>query len=95
MNKYEVLYIIAGEVSEEERENVFKSAEAIVTENGGNVESVDKWGMKKFAYAIDYKNEGFYVLMNFEANPEVPAEMERRMRISDKIVRCMIVKKNA
>lgn len=95
MNKYEVLYIIAGEVAEEERETVFKNVEAIVTENGGNVENVEKWGTKKFAYPIDYKNEGFYVLMNFEANPEVPAEMERRMRISDKIVRCMIIKKNA
>lgn len=93
MNNYEMLYIIASSVDENAREDVIKKYESVITENGGNVDNIDKWGMKKFAYPINYKNDGFYVLMTFSSNSELPKEIERQMRISDDIVRFMVIRK--
>ena len=60
---------------------------------GGTVENVDKWGVKKLAYEIDFKSEGYYVLMNFTAPSEFPQELERQMRITDEVIRFIVVKK--
>jgi len=73
MNKYEALYIIDKDVSEESRQAVIDKLSDVVTSKGGEVENVDKWGIRKYAYPINFKSEGFYVLMNFTAAPEVPA----------------------
>lgn len=91
MKNYELLYIIKSEVGEENVDSIVAKVEKIVTDNGGAVESVEKWGLKKFAYPIDYKTEGYYVLMNFSSEPTLPAEIDRNLRISDEIVRGMIV----
>lgn len=93
MNKYEALYIIDKDVSEESRQAVIDRLSGVVTSSGGEVENVDKWGMRKYAYPINFKNEGFYVLMNFTAAPEVPAEIERLVRIMDETVRIMIIRR--
>ena len=93
MNNYEVLYIIKTEVADEAKEALIERFQSLVTENGGTVEKVDKWGMKKFAYPIDYKTEGYYVLMNFSAPATLPKEMERLMGITDDVVRCMVIRK--
>jgi small subunit ribosomal protein S6 len=93
MKNYELLYIIKGEVGEENVDAIIAKVEKIVTDNGGSVEKSEKWGLKKFAYPIDYKTEGFYVLMNFASEPAFPAELDRNLRISDEIVRGMIVSK--
>ncbi len=90
MKKYEVLYIISTKVPEADREGIFKKYEDIIVSHGGSVESIDKWGMKKFMYPINFQNEGFYVLMTFESGNEGLAEMERKMRLSDRIVRYMV-----
>ena len=73
MNKYEVLYILEAAISEEEKEAMVAKFSDMVTSAGGEVENVDKWGMKKFAYPINFKNEGYYVLMNFTADSEFAA----------------------
>ena len=65
----------------------------MIAELGGTVTTVDKWGMRKFAYPINYKTEGYYVLMIFEAEPTVPAELERQMRNDENVVRFMVTKK--
>ena len=93
MKNYELLYIIKGEVGEENVDSIIAKVEKIVTDNGGSVEKSEKWGLKKFAYPIDYKTEGFYVLMNFASEPTFPTELDRNLRISDEIVRGMIVSK--
>lgn len=93
MNKYEMLYIIENEASEEKKQAVIDKLSDIVTTSGGTVESIDKWGTRKYAYPIDYKTEGYYVLMNFEADATIPAELDRQIRINDDTVRCMILKK--
>lgn len=93
MNKYEILYIINNSLDDEAKQVVVDKIESIVTSNGGTVENIDKWGARKFAYPIDYKTEGYYVLMNFEAESTVPALLERQIRIMDETFRCMILKK--
>ncbi len=93
MTKYEILYIINQDTTEEAKQIVVDKLESIVTNNGGTVESTDKWGTKKFAYPINYKTEGYYVLMNFEANEEVPALLDRQIVITEDVNRCMIIKK--
>lgn len=93
MNNYEVLYIIDNALDEAAREAAIAKYESLITGSGGSVEKTDKWGMKKFAYPINYKTEGFYVLMTFTAPSELPRELERQMRISDEIVRFMVIRK--
>lgn len=93
MNNYEILYIIKNSIDDEAKEAVIKRYEETVLSNGGSVEKIDKWGMKKFAYTINYMNDGYYVLMNFSSSPELPKEIERQMRISDDIVRYMVIRK--
>ena len=93
MNKYELLYIISSSATEEQREGVIEKVKTLIEKNGGEIAGTDKWGMKKFAYPIDFKNEGFYVLVNFNANPEAVAVINNTMNITENIVRHMIIKK--
>ncbi len=93
MNKYELLYIISADATEEQREALIEKFKSFVESRGGNVEALDKWGMRKFAYPISFKNEGFYVLMNFSSKPELVNEMNALMNITDHIVRQMFVAK--
>lgn len=93
MNSYELLYIINNELSDEAKEAIVEKINAIVVENGGTVDGVDKWGTRKLAYPINYKTEGYYVLVNFTAEATLPAELERVMRITDSVVRFLVVKK--
>ena len=93
MNNYELLYIIDNDLADEAKEALIAKLNGVVTENGGSVESVEKWGTKKLAYPINYKTEGYYVLVNFAAAATLPSELERIMRISDSVVRFMVVKK--
>ena len=93
MNKYEVLYIIDASADDATKEAQIAKYSDLVTAAGGTVEAVDKWGIKKFAYPMEFKNEGFYVLMTFSAPAELPAEMERQMRISDSIIRYLVIRK--
>ena len=94
MTKYEILYIINNNASDEDKQAVIDKLESIVTSNGGTVENIDKWGTKKFAYTLqDYSTEGYYVLMNFEADEKVPALLDRQVHIMDNAKRCMIIKK--
>ena len=93
MNKYEVLYIIDAALDDAAKDALVERFSKLVTDNAGEVESVDKWGVRKFAYEMNFKNEGYYVLMNFSANPDLPAEMERQLRISDDVIRYLVVRK--
>lgn len=92
MNKYEIMFIIDNSVSDEAKDAVVAKVTQIVENGGGKVEKVDKQGAKKLAYPIKDKTDGFYVLMNFECQPELIAELERQIRISDQVLRHMVVK---
>lgn len=91
--KYELMYIVSSAASEEQREALINKFSAMVEEKGGKIVSLEKMGMKKFAYPINFKNEGFYVLMTFEADAVVVDEMNKLMNITENIVRQMFIKK--
>ena len=91
MNKYEILYIIDATVTDEEKEKVIATVSDLVKANGGSASEPEKWGVRKYAYPINYKNEGFYVLMNFEADDKAPAAITAKLNINKNIVRHMIV----
>ena len=93
MNKYELLFIIDNSAADEAKEAIIAKMSQLVTDNGGSAEKVDKWGAKKLAYPINFKEDGYYVLMNFECEPALIAEMERQLRINDQVMRHMVVKK--
>ena len=93
MNSYELLYILNNELSDEAKGAVVEKLNAVVTDNGGTIDGIDKWGTRKLAYPIDYKTEGYYVFVNFTAPATLPDELERVMRITDAVIRFLIVKK--
>ncbi len=86
--KYEVLYIVDPAQGEEGIAALVEKFKAMV-EAEGTLSNVDEWGKRRLAYPINDLNEGYYVLMNFESKPEFPAELERVMKITDGILRCM------
>lgn len=92
MRKYEMLYILSATMSDEEKDAVIAKFENVVTASGGNVEKVDKWGLKKLVYPINYKTEGYYVLMTFESTTTVVAELKRIAGITDGVMRRLITK---
>ncbi len=93
MNKYELLAIIPAALSDEAKEATINKYVAMIESNGGKMTVVNKWGVKKFAYPIDYKSEGYYVLLEFEAPAKLPNQVESLMRIDESIVRSLCLKK--
>ena len=93
MTKYEMLYILDASLSDEAKENIVKKFEDLVTKNGGTVESPDRWGVRKLQYPINYKSEGYYVLMTFEAEKTLVVEIKRIAGITDGIIRRLITKR--
>lgn len=91
MKKYEAFYIVPPTLTDDEVQKVADNFKAVVEKNGGVVESAAKWDKRKLAYELKGLREGNYVLMNFEAPAQVPAELNRLMRISDDIVRHTIL----
>ena len=94
MAKYEMLYLINNELTEEARDAKVAKYEDVVKSMGGAIVSTDKWGSKKTAYPINYKTEAFYVLMTFEANGKVVEELKRVAGIDADVVRRLITKLN-
>ena len=92
MNKYEVVYIIDPAVEDEARKALINRFNELITGNGGSVDKVEEWGRKRLAYAIDYKTEGYYVLVNFQAEADLPKELERNLQISDSVIRYQVIK---
>ena len=87
--KYEALYIINAQLGEEETQALVEKFKAMV-EAEGTLTDIDEWGKRRLAYEIDDMTEGYYVLMHFEAKPDFPAELDRVMKITDGIVRCLV-----
>ena len=88
--KYEVLYIIDLAQGEEGIAALVEKFKAMV-EAEGTLSNIDEWGKRRMAYAINDLTEGYYVLMNMETNPAFPAELERVMKITDGILRCLVI----
>ena len=93
MNRYEMIYIIDADLEEAARKELIEKVSALITANGGEIEKVDEtWGKRRLAYAIDYKTEGWYVLVNFKAPVELPRELERNLQINENVLRYLVIK---
>jgi small subunit ribosomal protein S6 len=93
MSRYELIYIIDTAVEDSARKELIERVNNLIAANGGEVEKVDEtWGKRRLAYAINYKTEGWYVLVTFKANGELPRELERNLRNYDAVIRYMTVK---
>lgn len=90
MNKYETLYILDAELEEEARTSQIERFKQII-EASGEIEKIDEWGIRKLAYPINKKNEGYYILMNFKSTREVVDELTRVFGISESVIRHLII----
>ena len=90
---YEVVYIIDPAQGEEAVAATVEKFKALAEQNATAVE-VEEWGKRRLAYAINYKTEGYYVLMSFTSEPNFPRELDRVLGITDGILRSMIVCKD-
>ena len=91
MKKYEAMYILGADQADEAIAAQIEKFSGIVTANGGVVTEVKEWGKRRLAYAINYKVDGYYVLMNFEAEPDFVKELERNFNIDENVMRFMVV----
>ena len=87
---YEVVYIIDPAQGEEGIAALVNNFKTLAEQNGSAVE-VEEWGSRKLAYPINYKNDGYYVLMSFTSEPTFPRELSRKLRIADGVMRSMVV----
>jgi small subunit ribosomal protein S6 len=85
------MYIIKP-LEDEATNDIVAKFENLIKNNGGEIEKTDRWGKRRLAYAIDDINDGYYVLVHFVAQPEAVAELDRVMKITDEILRHMIIK---
>lgn len=92
MKAFEVMYIVKP-IEESAFEAVVAKFEKLITDNGGKVEKTDRWGKKRLAYEIQELDEGLYVLVTFQAENEAVKELDRVMKITDEVLRHMIIRK--
>lgn len=90
--KYELMYIINPNLSEEETAAVVEKFKALVEQNG-TLEEMEEMGKRKLAYEINYISEGYYVLVKFTSGPDFPAELDRVLGITDGILRSLITRR--
>ncbi len=92
LKSYETLFVISPDLSEEDTKAIVEKFTTLIKENG-EIGEIDEWGRRKLAYPIDYKTEGYYVLVNFKSATDFPSELERIFNITDNILRSLVVAK--
>ena len=93
MNNYEVMFIIEAALEDDKKEAAIEMVKEVISADG-EVGKVNVWGNRKLAYPINKKNEGYYVVIEFASNPDIPKELDRRLKISDSIIRHIIINKD-
>lgn len=94
MRSYETIFVLRPNLEEETRNALIEKFTTII-KTAGEVENVDEWGTRKLAYEIEKLREGYYVLVNFKATIDLPSELERNFRISDDVIRYIVVNKES
>jgi small subunit ribosomal protein S6 len=92
MRIYEELFIVKPDAPEDEVDAYIGQVKDLITEGKGTVDKVDKWGTRKLAYRVSKYNEGIYVLVQFTSTPELVHEVERRMRVTDMVIKFITVR---
>ncbi len=90
--KYETVMVLSMKLGEEGIQSTIEKFKALI-EKHATLQEVDEWGKRKLAYLINKEAEGYYVLINFESEAEFPAELDRIYKITDGVLRSMIIKK--
>src|ERR1700748_2795576 len=92
MRIYEELFILRPDTPEEDIDHLIEQLTTLIAAQGGNVDKVDKWGIRKLAYRVQKRTEGFYVLLQFTAKPETVKELERQLRVQDQVMKFIPVR---
>ena len=92
MNQYEVMYVIDATLEDSARNELINRFSDLVKKNGGEIDRVDEWGKRRLAYAINYKTEGYYVLMYVTAPADLPRELERNFQINEAVLRSLVIR---
>src|SRR5215831_4809571 len=92
MRIYEELFIVRPDATDEEIDPLVEQLRGVVTNGAGTLDKVDKWGVRKLAYKIQKRNEGYYILLQFSAGPEIVKEIERRLRVNDMVLKYLTVR---
>jgi len=92
MRIYEELFIVRPDASEEEIDAYVEQLRQVITAGGGTLDKVEKWGVRKLAYRVAKREEGYYVLLQLTSGPEAVKEIERRMRVSDLALKYLTVR---
>ena len=95
MNKYELALVVNAKIEDDARADVIEKVKALIERCGGEITNVDEWGKKRLAYEIQKMREGYYYFIQFDASAECPAEIERRVRIMEPVMRYLCVKQDA
>jgi len=91
MRNYETIFILHPSLDDEAIKANIEKFKGVIENGGGVIENVDEWGKRKLAYPIEKINDGYYTLVNFKSSPELPKELERVFRITDGVIRFMVV----
>ena len=93
MNRiYEELFIIRPDATEEEISPIVEQVRGVITAAGGTVDKEDRWGVRKLAYRVQKRNEGYYVLLQFTSDAQTVKEVERRLRVNDAVLKFQTVR---
>ncbi|MCX7843434.1 MAG: 30S ribosomal protein S6 [Clostridia bacterium] len=93
LNKYETIFVISTTLGEDNIKALVEKFKNLL-ETSAQLESIDEWGKRRLAYEINDQNEGYYVLANFSAEPSFPHELERIYKITDGIIKYLVIKKD-
>jgi small subunit ribosomal protein S6 len=92
MRHYEVMVILDAGLEEDAIRSTVDRATQIVTNGGGTVDKVDRWGKRRFAYEVHHRSEGYYVLIDTTAEPAVLAEVNRMLGLADEVIRHKVIR---
>ena len=95
MNKYELALVVNAKVEDDVRTATVEKAKEYIARYGGVVTEVEDWGKKRLAYEIQHLREGFYYFIQFDAEADCPAEVEKHVRIMENVIRYLCVRKDA
>ncbi len=91
MREYEVMLILPAEADEQVVSTATDRITKVISTDGGEVGTIDRWGRRRFAFEIDHQNEGYYVVANFTADPAVQPELDRVLNLADEVIRHKVI----
>src|SRR5687767_9062155 len=92
MRSYEIMFIVNPNTAEDEIDKINSQLEAVITAGGGKAEKIEKMGKRRLAYMVEKFRDGFYVLFTVSGNGEIIREVERRLRVTDLVIKYLTVR---